>query len=78
MFINENFLLMLNVNIKGMALNGIEKQEVQNILSEIRNAAKNESITQQTSIRKQEELLKSIENVLDNIQREYASLERGQ
>lgn len=69
---------MLNVNIKGMALNGIEKKEVQNILSEIRNAAKNESITQQTSIRKQEELLKSIENVLDNIQREYASLERGQ
>ena len=45
---------------------------------QIRTAAKGESITQQTSIRKQEEILSSIANILDNIGREYESLERGQ
>ena len=69
---------MLNVNIKGLAVNGIEKGQIQEIVVQIRMAAKAESITQQTSIKKQEEILSSIENVLDNIIREYKNLERGQ
>ena len=73
-----HILDMLNVNIKGLALNGIERKEIQEIVMQIRTAAKGESITQQTSIRKQEEILSSIANILDNIGREYESLERGQ
>lgn len=73
-----HILDMLNVNIKGLAVNGIDKKEIQEILTQIRKAAKGESITQQTSIKKQEEILSSIDNVLDNIVREYESLERGQ
>lgn len=69
---------MLNVNIKGLAVNGIDKKEIQSVLTQIETAAKGESITQQTSINKQEEILSSIDNVLDNIAREYKSLERGQ
>lgn len=72
-----HLLDMLNVNMKGLAVNGIEKKDVQNILHEIDSAAKSESVTQQISIKKQERLLLSIENVLDNLQREYESLERG-
>ena len=73
-----HILDMLNVNIKGLALNGIERKEIQEIVMQIRTAAKGESITQQTSIRKQEEILSSLANILDNIGREYESLERGQ
>lgn len=73
-----HILDMLNVNIKGLAVNGIERTEIQEILTQIRKAAKSESITQQTSIKKQEEIFSSIDNVLDNIGREYESLERGQ
>ena len=73
-----HILYMLNVNIKGLAVNGIERKEIQELLTQIRTAAKGESITQQISIRKREEILSSIDNVLDNIGREYESLERGQ
>lgn len=68
---------MLNVNIRGLAANGIEKKDVQDILDTILTAAKNESVTQQTSIKKQEQLMLSIENVLENLRREYESMERG-
>ncbi len=73
-----NILDMLNVNIRGLAVNGIEKKEIQKIITQICTATMNESVTQQTSIRKQEEILALIDNVLDNIRREYENLERGQ
>ena len=68
---------MLNVNIRGLAVTGIEKEKIQEILTQISVSTKNESITQQMSIKKQEEILLSVKNVLDNIRREYGSLERG-
>lgn len=68
---------MLNVNIRGLAANGIEKKDIQDILNTILTAAKNESVTQQTSIKKQEQLMLSIENVWENLRREYESMERG-
>lgn len=69
---------MVNVNIRGFALNDITQEEVKNILTSIREAANNESITQEASIQKRESLLMKIDNILDNLQREYKSLERGQ
>ena len=68
---------MLNVNIRGLAVTGIEKEKIQEILTQISVSTKNESITQQMSIKKQEDILLSVKNVLDNIRREYGSLERG-
>lgn len=68
---------MLNVNIRGLAVNGIEKERIQEIMTQIRESAKDENITQQMSIKKQEEILLSVNNVLDNITREYGNLERG-
>ena len=50
---------------------------VEEIMTQIRESAKDENITQQMSIKKQEEILLSINNVLDNVIREYGNLERG-
>lgn len=70
---------MLNVNIKGFALKEITQQEVVDILNQVKDAAKGESVTQEVSINKQNEILLQIDNVLDNVQREYdRSLERGE
>lgn len=69
---------MINVNIKGFAVNEITQEEVEAILNSIKKAAVNESITQEVSIQKREALLMKIENILDNLQREYENLERGQ
>lgn len=69
---------MLNVNIKGFALKDITQQEVESILKQVKDAAKGESVTQEVSINKQNEIFLKIDNVLDNVQREYESLERGQ
>lgn len=71
-------LNMINVNIRGFALNDITKEEVNDILSSIKKAANNESITQEVSIQKRNTLLLEIDNIADNLQREYDSLERGQ
>ena len=72
-----HILDMLNVNLKGLAVNGIDQKEVESVLSKIEKAAGKESVTQQTSVNKQKEVLSSVENVRDNLQREYASAERG-
>ncbi len=72
-----HILEMLNVNIRGLAINGIEKDQIQEILVQIQTAAKSESITQQISLKKREEIFLTIENVLDNLGREYINIERG-
>lgn len=72
-----HILDMLNVNIRGLAVNGIEREKIQEILTKICESAKNENITQQMSIKKQEEIFLSINNVWDNVIREYGNLERG-
>ena len=69
---------MLNVNIRGFALNEITQEDVKSILTSIKKAANNESITQEASIQKRETIFTKIDNILDNLQREYESLERGQ
>ncbi len=73
----EHIVNMLNVNIRGFAIVGIEQTEVKSLFEKIADVANKESITQPTSIEKREELLRQVENALDNLGREYGSLQRG-
>lgn len=70
-----HILDMLNINIKGFALKDIAQGDIEAILQQIKDAANRESVTQEVSINKQEEILMQIDNILDNVQREYESLE---
>ena len=71
-----HILEMLNVNLRGFSMNEIERKEVEEVLIQIRNTLKEENVTQQVSLKKQEELLLVVENVLENLNREYESRRR--
>ena len=75
--IYEAVLNLLNVNLKGFAVNNVEEKQVREVLLCLRESMKKESITQERTIEKQKELLSVVENVLDNLQREYKNMERG-
>ncbi len=74
----QRILDMLNVNIRGLALTGVEQETVVRLIEDIKAAVEAESITQKKSITLQEQILADSENVLDNLVREYESLKRGE
>lgn len=67
---------MLNINIKGLTDKGIPREDVKNLISKIGDAAANESVTQQKSLEKQESIESQVVNILDNVEREYNTVER--
>ena len=73
----QQLLNMISVNIRGLALNNIAKENVMAAINTIADAAKNESVTQKTSLELQDMIAKQVENILDNVTREYESMKRG-
>ena len=73
----QQLLNMLSVNIRGLALNNITKENVVKAIENIADASQNESVTQKTSLELQETIEEQVENILDNVTREYDSMKRG-
>ncbi len=73
----ENILNMINVNLRGLAVNGIERAQAEEVIQSILDACQAESVTQKLSIEKQDSIEALVEDILDNVSREYSSLERG-
>lgn len=74
----SRILDMLNVNMKGMALTGIFREELEETLVLIEQSAEKENVTRNISLAAKEKIREQIVNVRDNADREYENLKRGQ
>lgn len=69
---------LLNDHRQGLAIMGIEQERVIAILETIMDKSQQLSVTQQTSIEIQEEILSSCEVYIDNIERSYINIGEGE
>lgn len=72
----SNILDMLNVNVKGFMDKDISRETLDTLIQKIGDAAENEGVTQKKSLETQEKIKRQTENILDNMQREYDTVER--
>lgn len=73
----ENILNMINVNIRGLVVNNITREEVERVVESVSEASASEGVTQKTSLEKQSSIARQVKDILDNISREYDSTKRG-
>ena len=58
-------------------MNNVSRSEVEMLVEAVVDAVNGESVTQQTSVALQANIIKESEVVLDNVNREYESMKRG-
>lgn len=73
----QKILDTVNANVRGFALNNVSRNEVEMLVDTVVDAVNGESVTQQTSVALQANIIKESEVVLDNVNREYESMKRG-
>lgn len=73
----QRLLEVIRANARGMVVNGITRDEARSLVTNVKTAIRNESVTQEKSLALQEELKLEADNVLEDVEREYNSVKGG-